>query len=522
MTALEPTRVRMPLLRGWMRLAERVTDALLDPARRERTVGVLLVGFAALWFLFALLSRASCDVYFDIGEIMGWWRRPALAYHHPPMSVWIGGLWFALFPRMDFAAYLLAAVNAIATLWISWRLFSEWLDETKRVFALAMLTLSFVHTFHAMFFNANTVQSPFWAAATLFFLRSFITHDLRQSAYAGVAAAGALLGKYWSIFLVGAMAFAAILDRRRRDYFGSAAPWVSISVGLLVLAPHIIWVLAVDPVSLGFAGTTRTPPNAVNLRSLIYFPESVLYVIAPLLLFLTLRPSRTALRDILVPKDVNRRLVATLWAAALLLPPLVNLFAPFRLTSLWTIPNWTLFPIVLLSTPHIAITRTVLTRVVAIALAFPIVMVTIAPLVALATHEWHLGRSQPHHRALARAIEQLWAEASDKPVKLIGGDPESVSGTLFYLDQATALEGHLIDDASDRRDIAVGGPDGERLARDGLVVVCKAQDAYCQAAQERVAGTRAASRREVELVRVYLGIPGTPDRYVLLALPPTR
>ncbi|HEV7823188.1 MAG TPA: glycosyltransferase family 39 protein, partial [Burkholderiales bacterium] len=165
------------LLRAWRDLAERVTNALLDPKRRDKTVIALLIAFAAVWALYSILSRGSRDIYFDIGEIIGWSHRPSLAYHHPPMSVWVGQAWFSVFPVEDWSAYLLAAVWIALTLWISWRLFSEWLDDTKRVFALAMLTLIPLHTFHASLFNANAVQMVFWSAATLFFLRAFRTHE---------------------------------------------------------------------------------------------------------------------------------------------------------------------------------------------------------------------------------------------------------------------------------------------------------------------------------------------------------
>ena len=55
-----------------------------------------------------------------------------------------------------------------------------------------------------------------------------------------------MMGKYWSIFLLAGLGVAALADPRRATYFRSAAPWVTIAVGALVLAPHVAWIVAND------------------------------------------------------------------------------------------------------------------------------------------------------------------------------------------------------------------------------------------------------------------------------------
>ena len=60
------------------------------------------------------------------------------------------------------------------------------------------------------------------------------------------AAAAAMLGKYWSIFLLAGLALAALVDARRAVFFRSHAPWITIAVGALLLAPHLAWLVAHD------------------------------------------------------------------------------------------------------------------------------------------------------------------------------------------------------------------------------------------------------------------------------------
>jgi 4-amino-4-deoxy-L-arabinose transferase-like glycosyltransferase len=63
------------------------------------------------------------------------------------------------------------------------------------------------------------------------------------AALAGIAAAAAMLTKYWSVFLLAALAFTALADRRRAAYFGSAAPWVTAGVFIAAVAPHAWWLV---------------------------------------------------------------------------------------------------------------------------------------------------------------------------------------------------------------------------------------------------------------------------------------
>src|SRR5437588_3757795 len=223
---------------------DRLAAALVDPGRRERTAAQLLLAYVAVWTLYGVLAKASQDVHFDMGEAVAWSREPAWGYSkHPPLSAWVVKAWFAIFPLEDWAYYLLAMVLAGAALWIAWKLSARWLDGEKRAAGLALLTLVPFYNFHALKFNANTVLIPLWAATTLWFLRSFETRDLLSAALAGVAAAAAMLGKYWSIVLLGGLAVAALGDARRSGYFRSPAPWVTAAAGSLVLAPHVAWLL---------------------------------------------------------------------------------------------------------------------------------------------------------------------------------------------------------------------------------------------------------------------------------------
>src|SRR5437763_2746931 len=226
---------------------ERLLDALVDPARRERSVVWLLVGYCALWSLYGAFAKASQDIHFDMGEMVVWSREAGIGTpKHPPLAAWLVGAWFRFFPAADWAYYLFAIVLATFSLWVAWRVSERYLDAEKRIAGLLLLTFIPFFNFHALKYNANTVLIPLWALTTWSFLRSYETRSAAGAALAGVAATAAMMGKYWSIFLVAGLGTAALADARRGQYFRSPAPWVTIAVGAILFAPHAVWIVAHD------------------------------------------------------------------------------------------------------------------------------------------------------------------------------------------------------------------------------------------------------------------------------------
>jgi 4-amino-4-deoxy-L-arabinose transferase-like glycosyltransferase len=502
-----------------LRPIERLYDALTDPVRRERAMAFALCGYAVAWALYGAIAKSSQDIHFDMGEAVAWSREPALGTpKHPPMSAWLVRIWFTFFPLADWAYYLLAIVLATLALWIAWRIAADYLDPEKRVVGLALLTLLPFFNFHALKYNANTVLIPFWAAATWWFLRSFETRSLIYAALAGLGAAGAMLGKYWSIFLLAGLGAAALADPRRGGYFRSAAPWVTVGVGALALAPHAAWIVANDFSSFGYALTVHASTSALTpLKEAIGFLiGTAAYMAIPVALaFAAARPSLRAVADTLWPRDPKRRLVLIAFAAPILLPVLVAVIAQFGIVSLWNMSAMTLLPVVLLSSPLVTVPRWAAVRILALAVVFPVVMILASPVIAIAIHRQGVDHSATHYRLLAAAIDEAWRKAvPDKPMRLVGSYTNLVNGVVFYLaDRPSTLD--------------VGGPAATpwateaRIAREGVALVCPAADAGCMRLIEAHAAKDAAAKRsEVELSRRYAGRNDPPGRYVIIIIPP--
>jgi 4-amino-4-deoxy-L-arabinose transferase-like glycosyltransferase len=506
-------------------LVERLLAALADPTRRERTVVVVLLGYVALWTVYGTLAKAAQDIHADMSELFALGQQLALGYpKHPPLAMAVARAWFAVFPTTDWAFYLLAMANVGLALWIVWRLSARFLDSEKRVVGLALLTLVPFFNFHALKFNVNTVLMPLWAATTLWFLRSFETRRLGDAAFAGLLAAASMYGKYWSVFLLLGLGAAALADPRRAAYFRSGAPWVTIAVGALALAPHVVWLIAHDFAPFSYAVVVHGAGSlAATMGTVLgYFAGSIAYVAVPLMIVaLSARPGSAAVKDMAWPSTPERRLAALAFWAVLLAPAVVAPLTGIRLVSLWCMSAWTLLPVMLLSSPLVTITRRDAVGILTLATAFPVVMIAVAPAIAFAIHRAGPAPGTAHAAVLAEPVERLWHETTGAPLRVFSSYDEFTDAIPFYMsDHPLAV--HVLDATASQAAEA-------RIGRDGIALVCPARSAerpsaeWCiNAAIARARCLAPGKQTYVEVSRRYLAVDGKPERYLLIASPPLQ
>ncbi|MCX7296273.1 MAG: glycosyltransferase family 39 protein, partial [Hyphomicrobiales bacterium] len=264
-------------------------DTLADPARANGALLMTLAVYVVVWTVYGTIAKGTQGFHFDMVEVIAWSRDLSHGYlKHPPLAAAVVWAWFSVFPVAEWSYYLLAMTMPALALWIMWHLSAAYLDADKRIAGLAMMMLVPFFNFHALKFNVNTVLIPLWAATTFWFLRSFTTRGKVDAALAGLAAAGAMLGKYWSVLLLAGLIVAALSDRRRAAYFRSPAPWITIVAGLIVIAPHIGWLIEHNFAPFTYAMTVHGDKAFANTltAALGYLGGSLGYVALPLLIVL--------------------------------------------------------------------------------------------------------------------------------------------------------------------------------------------------------------------------------------------
>jgi hypothetical protein len=496
---------------------ERLFDALTDPTRCERTMAFLLGGYVVVWTLYAAIAKSSQDIHFDMGEMVAWSHEVGLGTpKHPPLAAWLVRAWFDVMPAATWAYYLFAVVLATLALWIAWCVAGHYLGPDKRVVGIVLLTFVPFYNFHTLTFNANTVLIPFWAATTWWFLRSLATRRAEWAVLAGIGAAAAILGKYWSIFLLAGLGIAALTDPRRGAYFRSPAPWLTIAVGAVLIAPHLAWVATHDFEPFRYALGSHPVTYAEAAGYAILFLGGILaYIAAPMFLnFAATRPSMAAIRDSLWPAEAERRTIAIALAAPIFLAALGVMVLKVRIGALWTMSGMTLLPVVLLSSPLVTVGRHAAVRLLALAIVYPTIMAAASPVIALVIHREGVPNYRTHYRLIARAVEQAWSKRTHDPLRIVGSYSAIVNGIVFYFPSQPSTY-DIIGPAQ------TPWVDEARIKREGIAIVCPVPETNCVEAMNGYAARYPdAQIEDVNLARRYFGALDQPVRYLIVTIPP--
>jgi hypothetical protein len=503
----------LALLKATARLPAWFRSVFTDPASADVAVLWSLTVYVVVWTAYGTIAKGGQGLHPDMTEIVAWSRDLSLGYlKHPPLAAWIVRGWFDAFPLTEWSYYLLAMLMPALTLWIVWRLSADYLDIEKRVIGLALLTLIPFFNFHALKFNVNTVLMPLWAATTWWFLRSVRTRSALYAALAGLAAGGAMLGKYWSVFLLLGLGIAALIDKRRAAYFRSPAPWITIVVGLVVMAPHLYWLVQNHFAPFSYAiGIHGEKPFGGTLLSVAgYLGGSVAYVAVPLIIVLMMaRPKPATLADMAWPADTERRLVAAAFWLPFLLPALGAVAGKTEITSLWSMPCWTLLPVMLLSPPAVTVRAVDTQRILIAAVVVPFVMLAASPGIAYLTQRNEQPPISAQFPLLAQQVETMWRQTTPAPLRFVGGDADLAYGVVTYApDKPRALTN-------------MPAPSAAELAQAGAVYVCFSEDKGCQQqAAARAAAVPGSQTIASDITRAVHGRLGPPQRYMIVIVPP--
>ena len=504
------------LFRGASDALARLVDALGDPARARRAALAFALGYAALWAIYGIVAKSSQDVHADTAEMIVWMREPALGFpKHPPFPAWVLWVWFRIFPLADWSLMLFAALNMAAAIIFAFALCGEWLDGPKRAIVPFLLAAIPFYNFLAFKYDANAATLPLWPLAMWAFVRSLRANHLGWAALAGLAAAAAMLSKYWSAFLLAALFFAAIADRRRMVYFRSAAPWVTAGVFLLAVAPHVYWLIRENFPPMRWVSTRRVAESLGDLIGSLgeYLGGSVGYAAGAILLVaIVVRPSIRAIADGFFPRD-ERRTAAVLFWPPVILPMLAAVVTWVRLLSLWSMSSFNLLPVMMLGSSRVSVSREAALRIARVVTAITVLICAASPVVAYAILRQGVENDAAYARLAMQAAEREWRGVTDKPLKLIAGPFVLVSTAAFYgADKPSTF--------ADFSPYLSPWIDEARIARDGMAIMVATDNPWFDFTLKKIDAIPTARRVEVTLARHWLWFESAPKRFVLAIVPP--
>jgi 4-amino-4-deoxy-L-arabinose transferase-like glycosyltransferase len=430
---------------------------------------------------------------------------------------WVARLWTLVFPLTDWSFQLLSMTNAAVALWAVDLIARRFVRGDSRAVVLLLLMLLPAYQFHAQRFNANAVLLATWPLATWCFLRAFETRSAVWAVALGCATALAMVGKYYSIFLVTSFAFAALAHPARRAYFSSASPWISVATGLAVLSPHIYWLATTGASTFTYA-LNHANGNAVSslgdVRNFLLGLAASISVAAVLWVLI----AGTRLKQF--PADFaamspGLRLLFYVAIGTIALPVLTSLAMGTDLPSLWALQGLFLFVVLIVCGARYPIERFYTVNVTVIVAGVALVAVLVAaPIHAIYrnSHGYEEGRNL--YAQAASELTRQWHELTGEPLGAVSGDDSLAFATAFY----SPDHPHYARPFEHQYDW--GLPRKTTLDRGWAALCFRGQD-YCGRWMEFVSA-RAGTfvRREFTVQASLWGRPGLSRDVIVLMVPP--
>ncbi len=473
-----------------------------------------IAAFVAVWSLYFAVTEYASAIHNDMAEAYAWGREFQLGYNqHPPFWAWVCGLWFLIFPRANWAFAILSMLNAGIGLVGAWALIGRFVDGDRRVAATALLALTPFYSFLAYKFNANSIFLSLWPWTLYAFLGALRGRGLGASLCFGAMMGLALDSKYYALTLAATCLIAALASRERRRYFGSASPYVSAAAALALWAPHLAWLAANGAPPLRYLA--RVSGRAFS-QTAFFAATAVLGAGLQQVLAIGL-PAAAAWRrrGAAAPLDAeNRRLLAILALTPAALSFIAALALRTKISSNMMIGIFPLSPLLAIEWWRPEPERLRLWALRG-ATAVSLGALALSPLIA-AAKAWY-GRDpedgEPRQEA-ALAATALWRGATPAPLGFVAGSFRYDNAAVFYSpDHPSAFVNF---DYFGNRWVTP-----EKLRTQGLLTICRADDAGCLAETAKFAPAQ-ARREEIVLAHKAFGRTRPSVAFILTAIPPAR
>jgi 4-amino-4-deoxy-L-arabinose transferase-like glycosyltransferase len=512
-----------PRWRNWL-------SRWMDGVEAGWAVPLLLTGFVAVWLIFLMIAYVGGDLHSDVLETWTLGRSIEWGYSkHPPLMGWAARAWTIVFPLTNWSFQLLSLTNAAIGLWMVDLITRRFASGDKRLFVLLLLMLLPAYQFHAQRFNANAVLLPTWPLATYCFLRSFETRRADWAVAAGVAAALAMLGKYYSVFLLASFAVAALVHRERRAYFASVAPWMSAATCFAALVPHIHWLATTGARPFAYALERHTGKAFVPslVEAALFVLAVAMLLAAPAAICAFVADGRLkSLRQIFFRQgffqqvfrsmDGGLLLLSTIGIGTVVFPAVTAAGFGTDMPPIWALQGLFLFVILMVCSLRDRIPRAysanLATAVIGIALFAAFVA---APIHAVYRNDHPLHEGRNFYRQAAGEMTRLWHAQSDAPLAAVGGDDGLAFALAFYSADHPVYDERIVHPHNE--DLPAGV-----MIEGGWAALCYGEDIYCVQSMERTAArAQRFVRSDFVLQSTLLGQPGAIQRFTAFVVPPS-
>ena len=226
---------------------------------------IFLVSHLTIWTLIPYFSNINLPL--DTIEHLAWASNLDWGFDkHPPLVAFILAIFYQIFSNQDWAYYLLSQIFVVSTFYIVWIFSKEFFkNDLYSLISVLLLEGLFFYNFTTPEFNVNICQLPFWALTVFYFWRSIKDNEIKNWILLGLFAGLGFLSKYlFAYLLMSLAAFLIYILFRKRNLKINIV--ISVITFLIIISPHIFWLIKNDFVSILYA-LKRTGLETTNLKN---------------------------------------------------------------------------------------------------------------------------------------------------------------------------------------------------------------------------------------------------------------
>jgi 4-amino-4-deoxy-L-arabinose transferase-like glycosyltransferase len=415
---------------------------------------------AVMWTIILTALKGAQDVHMDVAEAFAWGQKFLLGYgKHPPLTGWIAGLWFRIFPVADWATYALAMVIVALGLIICWQIAIRVVERRRALFSIVMLALYPVFTWKGFKFNPDLVQLFTLPLFVLAFMDAFAKRSLRSAIFLGLATALAILTKYWVLTMIGAAGIASLVHPDRAKFWLSPAPWVAIIVCIVALSPHLWWLQQRGFLPLVYGTQTygSRPFSETFAADSLYVVHNLSLLLIPIAFAAIALSWKLQAWNAIRARGFFRELVngikrpwvagansgvtipaaRNIWMTQIvvgIVPPIAGMIFSVTMKSDWGQTLYFLVPLSLVAIPALRMPLMALIRLLLIWLIFTCVMLLLSPIIAAQTvrRDGEPGTSFSPRSEFAVQLTEAWRARYNRRWAVVAGTTEIGEPITFY------------------------------------------------------------------------------------------
>jgi uncharacterized membrane protein (UPF0136 family) len=402
---------------------------------------------------------------------------------------------------------------------------------------VVMLALYPIFNFKGFKYNPDLLQLVTLPLLVLAFLHAFEKRTARAGLWLGLAAALALMTKYWVLTMIGAIGLAALLHPDRLKFLRSPAPWVAVVTVVVAMLPHLWWLKEVDFVPLTYAADVYGLSDRTRNIQLVlgYIGHNIALLALPVALAslalacaqrwwrLARQPSALFTRSWSRGGNsgVNLSQARNIWIIQAIVavgPPLGGLFFDVYMKTDWGISLFFLTPLALVAIPSLRIQKMALFYLAAIWLVISLAVLVASPHIAAREMAVNPNGAATYgaRSELARELTQVWRTRFHTRWAVVAGTTEMGEPMTFYSPDHPApfTPGEVW---------SSGLTSLEEAKRLGFIGICDTTDGrlpICEAWMK--ANGKDAEQLAMTTQRFFHGHPGPAIGWKVFVVPPAK